>query len=126
MKIMKLKVFKEIIVKLKEQDEILDKTHDAGIDLTNLLDPIQTVVSHLIGTIYGKEGLETFQWWCYEKEWGTRDDITMTDDAGNKLCQTVKDLHKYLEENAIEDYKLTKKLTDEERLAILKNMFNCY
>ena len=123
---MKLKVFKEIIDRLKEQDEILDKTHSAGIDLTNLLDPIQTVVSHLIGTIYGKEGLETFQWWCYEKEWGSRDDITMTDDVGNKLCQTVKDLHKYLEENAIEDYKLTKKLTDEERLEILKNMFNCY
>ena len=123
---MKLKVFKEIIDRLKEQDEILDKTHSAGIDLTNLLDPIQTVVSHLIGTIYGKEGLETFQWWCYEKEWGSRDDITMTDDVGNKLCQTVNDLHKYLEENAIEDYKLTKKLTDEERLEILKNMFNCY
>ena len=45
---MKLKVFKEIVVRLKEQDEILDKTYKAGIDLTNLLEPVQVAISHLI------------------------------------------------------------------------------
>jgi hypothetical protein len=120
---MKLEVFKEIVDKLKEQDEILDKTYKAGIDLTNLLDPIQTTVSHLIGSIYGKEGLETFDWWCHDKEWGTRKDTTMTDDNDNKLCETIEDLHKYLEENATGDYNLPKRLTAEERLEVLKNMF---
>lgn len=122
---MKLKVFKEIVAKLKEQDEILDKTYKAGIDLTNLLDPIQLAITHLIGAIYGKEGLETFDWWCYEKEWGTRADINMTDKDGTELCQTVEDLHKWLEKNVADDYKLPKRLTDEERLAVLKNMFGC-
>lgn len=122
---MKLKVFKEIVAGLKEQDEILDKTYKAGIDLTNLLDPIQLAITHLIGAIYGKEGLETFDWWCYEKEWGTRADINMTDKDGTELCQTVEDLHKWLEKNVADDYKLPKRLTDEERLAVLKNMFGC-
>lgn len=120
---MKLEVFKEIVAKLKEQDEILDKTYKAGIDLTNLLDPVQSAITHLIGSIYGKEGLETFDWWCHEKEWGTRADMTMTNKDGTELCQTVEDLHRWLEENVVDDYKLPKRLTDEERLAVLKNMF---
>lgn len=122
---MKLRVFKEIVARLKEQDEILDKTHKAGIDLTNLLDPAQSAITHLIGSIYGKEGLDTFDWWCYEKEWGTRSDITMTGKNGIELCQTVEDLHKWLEDNVADDYKLPKRLTDEERLTVLKNMFSC-
>lgn len=120
---MKLKVFKEIVAKLKEQDDILDKTYKAGIDLTNLLDPVQSAISHLIGSIYGKEGLETFDWWCHEKEWGTRADMNMTDKDGVELCQTIESLHKYLEDNVVDDYKLPKRLTDEERLTMLKNIF---
>lgn len=120
---MKIKVFKEIVVKLKEQDEILDRVYKTGIDLTNLLDPLRSVVSHLIGSIYGKEGLDTFDWWCYEKEWGTRKDFKMTDKDGNELCKTIEDLHIYLEQNLVNDYKLPKKLTDEERLSIIKNIF---
>lgn len=120
---MKLKVFKEIIDKLKEQDEILNKTYKAGIDLTNLVDPIQSAVSHLIGSIYGKDGLDVFDWWCFNKEWGTRKDMTMTDNDGKLLCENIKDLHKWLEDNASEDYDLPKKLTEEERLSILKGMF---
>ena len=120
---MKIKVFKEIVVKLKEQDEILDRVYKTGIDLTNLLDPLQSVVSHLIGSIYGKEGLDTFDWWCYEKEWGTRKDFKMTDKDGNELCKTIEDLHIYLEQNLVNDYKLPMKLTDEERLSIIKNIF---
>jgi len=122
---MKLKVFKEIVARLKEQDEILDKTYKSGIDLTNLLEPVQAAISHLIGSIYGKEGLDTFDWWCYEKEWGTRADMTMTDKDGTELCKTIEDLHKWLEENATDDYKLPKKLTVEEGLELLKNMFGC-
>jgi hypothetical protein len=51
--------------------------------------------------------------------------MTMTDKDGTELCQTIEDLHAWLEENAVDDYKLPKRLTDEERLAVLKNMFGC-
>jgi len=120
---MQLEVFKEIVDKLNEQSKVLDKTHEAGIDLTNLIDPAQSAITHLIGSIYGKEGLDIFDWWCYEKEWGTREDITMTDKDGNELCKTIEDLHAWLEDHAADDYKLAKKLTDEERLVIVKEIF---
>ena len=61
---MKLEVFKEIIRLLKEQELMVDNAYKAGIDLVNFFDPISTTVGHLIGSIYGKEGKETFDWWC--------------------------------------------------------------
>ena len=119
---MQLEIFKEIIAKMQEHDAIIDKTYDAGIDLTNLMDPIQNVVSHLIGSIYGEEGKDTFDWWCFDNEYGTRD-LEMTDKEGNRLCRNIEDLYIYLEANKTDDYSLPIKLTDEERLKILKGFF---
>ena len=121
---MKLEVFKEIVEKLKEQDGILNKTYGAGIDLTNIFDPIQSVVSYLIGSIYGMEGLGTFEWWCYDKEWGSNTEIKMTDKDGNVLCETIEELHQWLEENADNTFEIPKKLSDAERLKLIENMFN--
>ena len=120
---MKLEVFKEVVAKLQEQDQILDRTYKAGIDIANLLDPIHSVVTHLIGSIYGDAGMDTFSWWCYEKEWGTRTDLTMTDVDGKLLCNTIEELHTYLESFKGSDYNLPKKLSDEERTEMLRNIF---
>ena len=120
---MKLEVFKEIVNKLQEQDQILDRIYSAGIDITQLIDPVQSVVSHLIGSIYGKVGLDVFSWWCYEKEWGTRTDLTMTDADGKTFCNTIEELHEYMESFKESDYCLPKKLSDEERTEMLKNIF---
>lgn len=120
---MKLEVFKEIVNKLQEQEQVLDRTYKAGIDITNLVDPIHSVVSHLMGSIYGEVGLDVFSWWCYEKEWGTRTDLTMTDVDGKLLCNTVEELHEYMESFKGSDYNLPKKLSNEERMEMLKNIF---
>jgi|LakMenEpi03Aug12_release.lakeMendotaPanAssembly.Ray.scaffolds.fasta_scaffold763321_1 hypothetical protein len=121
---MKLEVFKEIVNKLQEQDQILDKTYSAGIDITQLIDPVQSVVSHLIGSIYGIVGLDVFSWWCYEKEWGTRTDLTMTDENNKTLCNNIEELHAYLESlDNKQEYHLPKQLSDEERAEMLKNIF---
>jgi len=120
---MKLEVFKETINRLKEQNESIDRAYKAGIDLINFLDPIESAVSHLIGSIYGIEGKEVFDWWCYEKEWGTRKDFNMTDREGNVMCETIEDLHTWLEENASNDYILPRRLSDEEREEAIKIAF---
>jgi hypothetical protein len=121
---MKLEVFKDVVSKLQEQDQILDKTYSAGIDITQLIYPVQSVVSYLIGSMYGKVGLDVFSWWCYEKEWGTRTDLTMTDADGKTLCNKIEELHAYLESlDNKQEYHLPKQLSDEERTEMLKNIF---
>lgn len=120
---MKLNVFKEVIRLLKLQYERDTAVYGLGIDLSEFESPLQNVLDHLIGTIYGKEGKEIFDWWCYEKEWGTRTDLTMTDNDGNLMCESIEDLHQYLEDIAKMDYELPKVITDEERLAVFKQMF---
>jgi len=114
-------VFKEIIEKLESSQERCRAINHHGIDLTNFEDELQSVISMLIGSIYGKEGLETFEWWCYEKDWGKRKETHMSDSDGNLLCETIKDLHEWLEENSTPDYGLPRKMTEEERKILLSN-----
>ena len=121
---MNIKVFKEIVSLLKKQGEDDIAVYKLGIDMINFIDPISSAISHLIGAYYGVEGKETFDWWCYEKDWGTRKDFDMTDVDGNILCKTIEELHQYLEENRVDDYRLPKKLTAKEREEAIKNMFS--
>jgi DNA-binding GntR family transcriptional regulator len=108
---MKLEVFKEIVEKLKKQSQKERDAYQAGIELFNFNEEFHSLISILIGCYYGKESLDTFEWWCYEKDWGSRTDLTMTDQDGNHLCQTLEDLHEYLEKNKKDDYELPKKMT---------------
>lgn len=120
---MKLEVFIEIVSLLKEQSNKEQAAYDAGIDLINLNDPMHAAISHLIGAIYGTEGKDVFEWWCYEKEWGARKDLKMTEADGTEICQTLLDLHDWLEKNKADDYGLPIKLTMDERLSLIASMF---
>ena len=121
-------VFERIVLELKEQQEKLDKAYEAGIDHINFTGSYESVISMLIGSIYGQEGKETFDWWCYEKNFGERTDLTMTDKDGNKLCRTIEELHQYLEDNKVNDYYLSKYeiMTDEERKDLLNQLMSDY
>ena len=120
---MKLEVFKQIVSKLKQQQESLDKAYEAGIDLINFTDSYESVISMLISSIYGMGGRDTFDWWCYEKKWGERTNLIMTDKDGNELCRTVEELHQYLEENRTDDYELPRTMSEEERMQIFKQLY---
>ena len=123
---MTFEVFEKIISLLKEHEEKSLALYKLGIDLANTNDSLQEVISHLIASIYGLEGKDTFDWWCYEKDWGTREDLTMTNHKGEELCKTIHDLWEYLEQESLskEEYNLPKKLTEEERLQMFKNIFS--
>lgn len=120
---MKLTVFKEVVRLLQVQDEKESAFSKLGLDTMNLNEEVDTVVVLLIGALYGESGKETFLWWCYEKEWGTREDLTMTDVDGTELCKTIEELWQYLEDNIKDDYDLSVKMTDEERLEFLETVF---
>lgn len=123
---MKFSIFAEIISLLKKHHETTDIIYKQGLDLTYLNDDLHKVISYAIGSIYGKEGLEIFDWWCYEKEWGERKDINMWEgnDENNTICNTIEELYQFLEENKNDDYSLPRKMTPEERLEVIKQMFS--
>ena len=120
---MNFEVFTEVVETIKKQQEQSHELYKLGIDLANFEDPLHRVINHLIGSIYGKEGLETFYWWCCEKEFGTRADITMHNSDGILVCETIEDLWQWLEDFAVWDYELTPPMTDEERMEQLKKIF---
>jgi hypothetical protein len=120
---MKLEVFKEVIKLLKEQTKKDHSVYKLGLDLMEFNSSFETIISYLLGSIYGKEGKETFDWWCYDKEWGTKKDFHMYDANNNIICETVEELHQYLEDHIVLDYELPTKYTDKERLEIFKKIF---
>jgi hypothetical protein len=121
---MKKEVFLRIVDLIQEQYNKETAVYDMGLDISEFNTPIQDANSHLIGAIYGKEGLSIFEWWCYEKKWGSRKDITMKDSTGNLLCESVEDLYEYLEENAEPDYEIpqSERVMMDERTASLEKL----
>ena len=117
---MTLDIFKEVIRLLKEHSDKDRALYNLGVDLSDFDTPLQMAINHLIGPIYRNEGKETFDWWCYEKDWGTRTDLTMTDSENNIMCESIEDLHQYLEDTIAYDYELPKKYTSEESEYLLK------
>jgi len=120
---MKKEVFLEVLREFKNAKATEDKLYDAGLDMNNINDSFHRMISHLVGTIYGDEGLDTFYWWVYDKEFGTREDLKMSDAKGNEICRTAEELYEYLEANKVDDYELAPTFTDEERMAIFKSVF---
>lgn len=120
---MKFEVFAEIVALLKEQSDKEHNAHQVGIDLINFNDPVHAAVSHLIGAVYGPEGKDVFEWWCWDKEWGSRIELKMTEADGTEVCQTLVDLHDWLENNKTDEYGLPTKLTLEERLSLIASIF---
>lgn len=120
---MTINTFKKIIELLKSHDEKTQKLYELGIDLTEYGNDLHNVISHLIGACYGKSGKDWIDWWCFEKEWGTRTDMTATDSDGTQICDTIENLWKYVEENKTDDYEVQLPLTAEQRIEMLKNIF---
>jgi hypothetical protein len=102
-----LKTFQHIIYLMSNSDDKLNKLNELDIDFGELFEPLYSIISHLIGSIYGCEGLDVFNWWCFDKEYGIRKDITMKSKNGKILCETIEELHQYLEYNKLNDYSIS-------------------
>jgi hypothetical protein len=92
---------------MSNSDDKLNKLNELDIDFGELFEPLYSIISHLIGSIYGCEGLDVFNWWCFDKEYGIRKDITMKSKNGKILCETIEELHQYLEYNKLNDYSIS-------------------
>lgn len=105
--------FKDLTDLMVKNSDRMNQAYRLGIDLYELYDINETLVSHLWDVILTDHGLDWFNWFMYEKDYihdGVgRADMTATDD-GTPICEDLKGLYEYLVKNnyfkiAIEDAK---------------------
>lgn len=117
--------FAHIILRLKQQDEVINDLYKNKVDLIDFVDPYHVVITELIKEIYGDIGYDIFSWFCYENDYGHKDwsntptytkdengklklvDIDkdsnllkygMTDENNNPICYSIESTWKYLED----------------------------
>jgi hypothetical protein len=123
---MKYELFEQIINKIKESNSRVNQIYSLGVDLTQVTDGLHAVISHLFGAYYGQAGLDWIDWWCYDKEFGKREDINAWDQDNNEICRNLYELWQEVEMNRLEGetYEEKKPMSKEEREQIIKNLFN--
>ena len=94
---MTLEKFTEIINILREESDRLTDLYKMKVDLIDFVDPYHSVITSLIKEIYGEEGYDWFSWFCYERDFGTKE-VGAWDENKNPICYDVESLWNYLEE----------------------------
>ena len=123
---MKYKVFKEVITKLQEVQEKSRSLYKLGIDLSNYIeDDYSEIITLILKSHYGLEGEDMISWWLYEDV-----EKVLYENDSDKIVRelkTISQLWEYVEElrnsEDFKEYELPKKLTEDERMDMLKGMF---
>lgn len=123
---MKYKVFKEVITKLQEIQEKSRSLYKLGIDLSNYIeDDYSEIITLILKSHYGLNGEDMISWWLYEDV-----EKVLYENDSDKIVRelkTISQLWKYVEElrnsEDFKEYELPKKISDEERMNMLKEMF---
>lgn len=99
-KTMKLETLSLIIDKLKKQNDINNQLSKLNVNLVEYVDSYYVVIETLIEEIYGEEGSEFFNWFCYENDFGnelSKENPKAWDKDDNPICYDVQSLWKELE-----------------------------
>ena len=121
---MKIEVFRELLNRINQQEQKVNLTYKAGVDLINFYDDGSAAISLLLSVYYGEEGKEWIYWYLYDRD--DKNPLSATDKDGNAICYDVESLWKEVEECRINnktEYELPYKMTDEETLEILKQLY---
>ena len=122
---MQYPIFEKIIHELKKNSDKVSQMYRQGVDLTQITDPLHQVISYSLGAHFGQEGLDWIDWWCYDKDFGSRGDLKAYDSSGNEICKTIYDLWETIEDCRANNpgYSLKNPLTDEERQQLINSLF---
>ena len=97
--------FLKVILGLQQESRVVSDLYDRKVDLIEFVDSYHTIISTLLKSIYGEKGLDWFQWFCYENDFGqkpcTGEDgeptHCATDENGNPICYSFESLWEFLE-----------------------------
>ncbi len=118
---MKLLIFKQLLSKIKKTDDTINVLYKY-IDITNITDEYNVIITLLLEHYYGEEANEWISWYLYEKK--GRKDIKAWDKDKKEICRNEKELWELCEQaRAVKlDYKEKRPMTDAERKVMLKEM----
>lgn len=89
-------VFFNMIEELEKHNNTIHNLYLLGVDLTELADPLNNVIKDMMVECFGVDGEDMISWWCYEKDFGKREDLTCQDKDGNLICQDLDGLYDYI------------------------------
>jgi hypothetical protein len=88
--------FLKVITTIEKQDKAVSALYDLKVDLIEWTDPYGAIIVKLLKEIYGEEGVDWFNWYCYENNFGTGK-LEAWDENKNLICYNHKSLWEYLE-----------------------------
>ena len=88
--------FLKVITAIEKQDKAVSALYDLKVDLVEWTDPYGVITGKLLEEIYGEEGVDWFNWYCYENNFGTGG-LEAWDENKNPICYNTKSLWEYLE-----------------------------
>ena len=94
--------FLELIELLKTMNDNSIKYMKFGIDLhegeNSVVEPAYRVIDLLLDSIYTVEGVDWFNWFCYENNFGEKRLAAHETDNETLICQTAEELYEYIEQ----------------------------
>ena len=97
--------FLKVALGLQQESRVVSDLYDRKVDLIEFADQYHTIISTLLKSIYGEKGLDWFQWFCYENDFGQKSCTgedgeptpCATDENGEPICYSFESLWEFLE-----------------------------
>ena len=97
--------FLKVTLGLQQESRVVSDLYDRKVDLIEFVDSYHTIISTLLKSIYGEKGLDWFQWFCHENDFGQKSctdkdgepATCATDENGEPICYSFESLWEFLE-----------------------------
>jgi hypothetical protein len=92
--------FEKIILTLDKESQTITELYNKNVDLIDFVGPYHAVIDLLFRELYDDDGCEWINWYCYERDFGRREDLIAYDENKNTICYDLKSLWEYIEKNS--------------------------
>lgn len=99
---MEYEKFEKIINLQREHSKRLSDLYNLRVDILDLCDELQTVITLLWDEVLTEEGTDWLSWFLYEKNYiggELREDLTAWDENKKEICKDLPGLYEYLKES---------------------------
>ena len=124
---MRLDVFTKIIESINSTNDDMLKLYTLGVDLINISNKYDEIITLLLSSYYGEEGTDIIYWYCFEK-FEADTPLQMLNNSGDEICTDIESLWNYVEllrtSSDFKEYELKSPISEIEMNSILHMMFH--